>query len=489
LNLAILQISALQRTLYLAIMILHPHSPVVDGSSQGFHLKPNKEQKQFSENTKNEGTNNSGSENRNFTEEEYTLEEIYDDVDFDFDLSGVHSDAKNILQSFIKHEVIKSTLSKQLNKVVSLKEVAANKGGVVKESLLKRKKQLAPENLKQALKSKKKQLEQKLQTPPFIRTSDKCAFTIGILVLLITEYIILKKPHHMSYWYTVLLVPLMFARYYFYKKAKYQYFMIDFCYFAQAMLLISIFAVPSSSLWFQVVFTTSNGPLLAGIVMWRNSLVFHDLDKLTSVFIHIFPALVTFCWRWYPHNDHSTVCPEGDCWVAFGALGLALVCYCFWQIAYFVKTEVIDKEFIEKDKEIMTSARWMSDVKPHPIWVMCAKRGCKREQASFVLMTVQLIYTGLTFVPIPFIYHSFELHVLYLAATFLVAVWNGANFYFEIFSETYSKRLQKMLNEAAAARNLEVSEKAATTASTSSSSTSTEKTPSLSPEDDKMHQE
>jgi len=484
-------------------------SPTVDGSSQGFHLntKTDKEQqKQFNENT-SDGTNNnnhsnSGSENRNFkastaNDEEYTLEEIYDDVDFDFDLSGVHSDAKNILQSFIKHEVIKSTLSKQLNKVVLLKDVAANKGGVVKQTLLDRKKQLAPENLKRALKSKKKQLEQKLQTPPFIRTSDKCAFTIGMLVLLITEYIILKKPHHMAYWYTALLVPLMFARYYFYKKAKYQYFMIDFCYFAQAMLLVGIFLVPSSTLWFQVVFTASNGPLLSGIVMWRNSLVFHDLDKLTSVFIHIFPPLVTFCWRWYPHTDFSSVCSEGDCWVTFGSLAVTLVCYCLWQIAYFVKTEIIDRDFIEKDKEIVTSARWMSDVKPHPIWVMCAKKGYKREQASYVLMTVQLIYTMLTFIPIPFIYHSFELHVLYLSAIFLVAVWNGANFYFEIFSETYSKRLQKLLNEAAATKNQEVSEKAITTANGSgvgsSTSSSSEKTPSLSPlasaEDDKLHQE
>ncbi len=35
---------------------------------------------------------------------------------------------------------------------------------------------------------------------------------------------------------------------------------------------------------------------------WRNSLVFHSLDKVTSVYIHILPALLTYVWRWFPEN-------------------------------------------------------------------------------------------------------------------------------------------------------------------------------------------
>lgn len=33
-------------------------------------------------------------------------------------------------------------------------------------------------------------------------------------------------------------------------------------------------------------------------VTWRNSFVFHSLDKVTSVFIHSFPALLTYVHRW-----------------------------------------------------------------------------------------------------------------------------------------------------------------------------------------------
>jgi hypothetical protein len=29
----------------------------------------------------------------------------------------------------------------------------------------------------------------------------------------------------------------------------------------------------------------------------------------------------------------------------------------------------------------------------------------------------------------------------------VICIWNGANFYFEIFSETYTKRIQRFLKE------------------------------------------
>ena len=42
----------------------------------------------------------------------------------------------------------------------------------------------------------------------------------------------------------------------------------------------------------QAVFVLSMGPLVWAIVIWRNSLVFHSFDKVTSVFIHLLPALL-----------------------------------------------------------------------------------------------------------------------------------------------------------------------------------------------------
>ncbi len=42
----------------------------------------------------------------------------------------------------------------------------------------------------------------------------------------------------------------------------------------------------------QLAFGQMSGYLTWAIVAMRNSLVFHDLDKITTLFMHISPALV-----------------------------------------------------------------------------------------------------------------------------------------------------------------------------------------------------
>ena len=51
---------------------------------------------------------------------------------------------------------------------------------------------------------------------------------------------------------------------------------------------------------FKVMFSFSNGPVLLAIILWRNSMVFHSVDKMTSLFIHSFPPLYSYTIRWYP---------------------------------------------------------------------------------------------------------------------------------------------------------------------------------------------
>jgi len=381
-----------------------------------------------------------------FVDDDFILEEYIGGADFNFDLQGFHSDAKNLLQSFVKREVVKDALSLRYKK---LKEVAASPDKHLermKEKIDKRR-----DKVKQVLKNKKKQLEDQISAPPFLRISDKIAFTVALVIICLTEYVILKEPTFMPMWYTSLLIPLLILRYYFYHKAKFQYFMIDFCYFAQYFLLFYIYVTPRNPDIFQVAFALCSGPLAIGAVMWRNSLVFHDLDKLTSVYIHIFPSLVVFCVRWYPmDNDFSRVCTDPDCTIDIPhAFIYALVYYAAWQAYYLLQTEVIDKKKLDNDVDIMTSARWMSQVKPHPIWVYLRKRGVSEKSAAAALVGTQFCYTILTLMPVIPIYTYFPLHCLYLGTVILTCVWNGANFYFEIFSETYSKRLSRYLKDVA----------------------------------------
>ena len=92
--------------------------------------------------------------------------------------------------------------------------------------------------------------------------------------------------------YTVQAAYYLPLRVYMYKKRTWHYFLFDLCYYTNVLDLIFIWAAPSSPALFVACYCISMGSLASAIITWRNSLVFHDWDKVTSLFIHIYPPLV-----------------------------------------------------------------------------------------------------------------------------------------------------------------------------------------------------
>ena len=85
-------------------------------------------------------------------------------------------------------------------------------------------------------------------------------------------------------------------RYLTYKAIKNHFFMLDFCYFLNASVLLQSLSCSMTadsgfcSTWFKSNFMLSHGPIAVAILAWQNSIVFHSLDKMTSFFIHIMPV-------------------------------------------------------------------------------------------------------------------------------------------------------------------------------------------------------
>eukprot|EP01132_Coremiostelium_polycephalum_P002277 gene2277-2804_t len=60
---------------------------------------------------------------------------------------------------------------------------------------------------------------------------------------------------------------------------------------------VAFLLAPNSRILFCSCFSFMNGPILLAVLPYRNSLVFHSLDKATSVLIHILPSVVTYSLR------------------------------------------------------------------------------------------------------------------------------------------------------------------------------------------------
>ncbi|EKE39331.1 hypothetical protein ENUP19_0102G0025 [Entamoeba nuttalli] len=283
-------------------------------------------------------------------------------------------------------------------------------------------------------------LNKLMESEPFLKTLDKVSFVCGVLVLLLTQHILSALPQFMPYYYIILILPLLGARYFIYKKNGWQYFMIDFCYFCQIITLLCIFSLNTEyiSPLFQIAFVFSHGPLLTAIPMWRNSLVFHDLDRLTSVYIHLFPGLVIYCIRWYV----LTTVPQ---LTIMNGLIIPSLLYILWQIIYLIITEGFKKETIQKNHYI-TSLIWLSQEHPHPVYLYLLKKGFK-DRPLVILITVQFIYTIITILPTFIYYHYQYLELLWILFCVTWAISNGANFYFEVFIKKYSKRVDESVKE------------------------------------------
>lgn len=131
----------------------------------------------------------------------------------------------------------------------------------------------------------------KVTNLPFLRFMDKFSFLVSLLLIVVTEYVVLDDPAWLPHLYTALMVPLMIYRFFSYHKANYHYFMLDFCYYMQILSVLLCWLWPHDLPFFKLFFGLANGPLMNSVIMWQNRLILHDVDKITSLFIHIYPPL------------------------------------------------------------------------------------------------------------------------------------------------------------------------------------------------------
>lgn len=137
-------------------------------------------------------------------------------------------------------------------------------------------------------------------TAPFVRLTDKISFVIGTLLIVSFNFFLGRYPDDFIYTFTSVLLPVLITiRIAYYYSLGWHYYITDFCYFANFLLLVFITWAPKSEILFKVVYLASQGALAAAIKAFRNSLVFHKIDMLTSLAIHAIPMSLMWHTRWF----------------------------------------------------------------------------------------------------------------------------------------------------------------------------------------------
>ena len=161
---------------------------------------------------------------------------------------------------------------------------------------------------------------------------------MGVTLLCLCQFFALSVPEYFTIFYTTLITSLFILRYFDYRRDKFQFFMIDFCYFVNTSCVLQSNFYPENMTWFKINYVCVNGPLCFAVIVWHNSLVFHSLDKVTSFFLHVAPPLLINIQRW--GRVPSVNIAFDDSLSITEYLVNPVLFYLAWQTIWFVITEI-----------------------------------------------------------------------------------------------------------------------------------------------------
>lgn len=286
-----------------------------------------------------------------------------------------------------------------------------------------------------------------------VTAREKASFIAAVMNIFVSGYLVGARPEWFPLWYTVQLLYFMPLRYYTYHKKGYHYFLADLCYFVNALLVLSLWVFPRSKRMFISTYCLAFGNNAIAIIMWRNSLVFHSMDKVVSLFIHIMPCVTLHCVVHLLSSDYQRQAYPAvwairnaptDSPIRYGLVQMmiwATLPYAVWQLSYHFLITVRRRDKIAAGRP--TSFTWLR------------KSYAKNFLGRFVLslpeslqepafMLIQYSYAVLTMVPCPLWFWSRWASGGFLTVVFIWSTYNGANYYIEVYSKRFQKELEQL---------------------------------------------
>ncbi|KZF25137.1 hypothetical protein L228DRAFT_243930 [Xylona heveae TC161] len=291
-----------------------------------------------------------------------------------------------------------------------------------------------------------------------VTTREKISFIGGVLNIFISGYLIGARPESFYLWYTWQLLYYMPIRYYSYHKKGWHYFLADLCYFTNLLAFLSFWVAPRSKRLFISTFCLAYGNNAVAIAMWRNSLVFHSLDKVTSLFIHIMPPVALHCIvhlmppefqkQRFPAVYAIKTSPPGskEHYSLLAMMIWATVPYIIWQLSYHFLITVRRREKIAAGRP--TSFTWLRKSYAKT-WIGKTVLSLPHVLQEPAFMLIQYGYALCTIIPCPLWFWYRWPSAIFLLVVFTWSVYNGATYYIDVFGKRFQNELEQLRKDVA----------------------------------------
>lgn len=362
-------------------------------------------------------------------------------------------------------EKLQRGLSAQTQKVRKSRDVFKNRSQMARERMVdewRRRVPSADEQLdryRKRMRSSVDKLGKQWNDTKVITLREKVSFICGVLNIFITGFFFGAYPESMHVWYSAQILYFMPIRFYTYHKRGYHYFLADLCYFVNFVLMASLWLFPGSKRLFISAFCLAFGNNAVAIILWRNSLVFHSFDKVTSLFIHIMPCATLHCMvhlldpelqrTRFPAVYVIKHSPPGSPTAyanIVSMLAWSTVPYAVWQLAYYFLITVRRREKIAAGRP--TSFTWLRKSYAKG-WLGKTVLSLPDSLQEPAFMLIQYSYAVLTMLPCPLWFYSRWASAAFLMVVFVWSVYNGSTYYIDVFGKRFQKELEAMKAEVA----------------------------------------
>ncbi|KAI0834195.1 hypothetical protein F5Y06DRAFT_279640 [Hypoxylon sp. FL0890] len=366
-------------------------------------------------------------------------------------------------------EKLQKGISAQTEKVRKSRAALKHRGQEARERMVEEWRRRVPsadeqlEKYRKRMKQSVDKLGRQWNDTKVITMREKVSFIFGVMNIFISGYLIGAYPEYFHIWYTAQLVYFMPIRFYTYRKRGYHYFLADLCYFVNLLLFLSVWVFPASKRLFIAAYCLAFGNNAVAIIMWRNSLVFHDFDKVTSLFIHIMPCATLHCITHlfspeaqrerFPALWTVKTSPPGSP-TAYGnlmsMLAWSTIPYAVWQMSYYFFITVRRRDKIAAGRP--TSFTWLRK-SYSKTWIGRIVLSLPNGLQEFAFMVIQYLYAVLTMLPCPLWFYSRWASAGFLMIVFTWSVYNGSTYYIDVFGKRFQKELEAMKAEVAKWQN------------------------------------
>jgi hypothetical protein len=190
---------------------------------------------------------------------------------------------------FVENLALTQRIEKLQNSIASQTEKIRNQAknrGITKDRVVEEWRRRVPTEAEQLEKYRKRmrqsvdRLNKQWKESVTVTAREKASFVTAVLNIFVSGYLVGLHPDFFPYWYTVQLFYFMPIRFFTYHKKGYHYFLADLCYFVNILIVLSVWVFPQSKRLFIATYCLAMGNNAVAIIMWRNSLVFHSMDKV-----------------------------------------------------------------------------------------------------------------------------------------------------------------------------------------------------------------